>query len=177
MLIEPAGPDDAAEIAAIYGHHVLHGTATYELEPPGATEMADRMSKIRTAGAPWLIARSAVGEAIVGYAYASQFRDRAAYRFAAEDSIYIHPDWQGKGLGKALLAALLEAAEAAGFRQIYAVIGGAEPASIALHAALGFEHCGRLRGSGRKHGRWLDTVFMQRALGAGDTAPPDREPQ
>ena len=93
------------------------------------------------------------------------------------NSIYIRDDCRGQGAGKALLQALLQAAEAAGFRQMYAVIGGAEPASIALHAALGFEPAGILRGSGRKHGRWLDTVFMQIALGGGTAAPPDKEPQ
>ncbi|MBS0476041.1 MAG: N-acetyltransferase [Proteobacteria bacterium] len=176
MKIEPALPADVAEIAAIYGHHVIHGTATYELDPPDEADMAARLAKVSAAGWPWLVARDEASGAVMGYAYATQFRDRAAYRFACEDSIYIHPDWQGRGLGKILLTALLDACEAAGFRQIYAVIGGAEPASIALHAALGFEHCGALRGSGRKHGRWLDTAFMQRALGPGDTTPPPEEP-
>ena len=176
MIIRSARLTDAHEIAEIYAHHVLHGTATYELDPPGPAEMAQRLDKVLTSGWPWLVACKP-SRAIMGYGYVAQFRDRAAYRFAGEDSIYIRDDCRGQGAGKALLAALLPAAEAAGFRQIYAVIGGAEPGSIALHAALGFEHAGVLRGSGRKHGRWLDTVFMQAALGGGTTTPPDKEPQ
>ena len=176
MIIRPARLTDAHEIAEIYAHHVLHGTATYELNPPGSAEMAQRMDKVLTSGWPWLVACNLSG-AIMGYGYVAQFRDRAAYRFAGEDSIYIRENCRGQGAGKALLTALLPAAEAAGFRQMYAVIGGAEPASIALHAALGFEHAGILRGSGRKHGRWLDTVFMQAALGCGTATPPDKEPQ
>lgn len=176
MIIRPARLTDAPDIAAIYAHHVLHGTATYELEPPAATEMAHRMDKVLSSGWPWLVACNPDGE-ILGYGYVAQFRDRAAYRFAGEDSIYIRNECRGQGAGKALLSALLQTAEAAGFRQIYAVIGGAEPASIALHAALGFDHAGVLHGSGRKHGQWLDTVFMQRALGGGTATPPAEEPQ
>ena len=176
MIIRQARLSDAPDIAAIYAHHVLHGTATYELDPPGSAEMAQRMDKVLAAGWPWLVACDPAG-GIMGYGYVAQFRDRAAYRFAGEDSIYIRDNCRGQGAGKALLQALLQAAETAGFRQIYAVIGGAEPASIALHAALGFGHAGILRGSGRKHGRWLDTVFMQIALGGGTAAPPDKEPQ
>ena len=176
MIIRQARPSDAPDIAAIYAHHVLHGTATYELDAPEPAEMAQRMDKVLTAGWPWLVACDPAGT-IMGYGYVAQFRDRAAYRFAGEDSIYIRDDCRGQGAGKALLAALLQAAEAAGFRQMYAVIGGAEPASIALHAALGFEHAGVLRGSGRKHGCWLDTVFMQLALGGGTATPPEEEPQ
>lgn len=171
----PATLADAAEIAAIYGHHVLHGTASFETDPPTVDDMAERMSKVLTAGSPWLVARGADG-AVLGYAYASQFRDRAAYRFAAENSIYIRHDLRGQGIGAALLAALVPACAAAGFRQLFAVIGGAEPASIALHARAGFAHAGRMRAIGRKHGRWLDTVYMQLALGPGDSTPPDEEP-
>jgi phosphinothricin acetyltransferase len=138
--------------------------------------MAARMAKVMGSGWPWLVARDADG-AMLGYAYASQFRDRAAYRYACENSIYIRDDQRGRGLGKALLAALIEASEQLGFRQMIAVIGGAEPASVALHAALGFTHTGTMRSIGRKHGRWLDTVYMQRELGAGDAAPPLEEPQ
>lgn len=176
MEILPARLSDAAEVAEIYAHHVLHGTATYELIPPDTAEMEARLSKVIAAGWPWLVARNEAGR-MLGYGYLAQFRDRAAYRFAGEDSIYIRDDCRGQGVGKALLRALLEAGEVAGFRMIYAVIGGAEPASIALHAALGFEHCGILRASGRKHGRWLDTVFMQLPLSGGDSTPPDEEPQ
>jgi L-amino acid N-acyltransferase YncA len=176
VSIAPALPADAAEVAEIYAHHVLHGVASFETAPPPAAEMAARMGKIVEQGWPWLIARDPDG-AMLGYAYASQFRDRAAYRFTCEDSIYIRQDRHGQGLGKALLSALIEACEACGFRQMIGVIGGAGSASIALHAALGFTHAGTMRSIGRKHGCWLDTVYMQRALGEGDSAPPREEPQ
>lgn len=176
MRIEPATPGDAAEIAAIYAHHVLHGTASYENRPPDDAEMAARMGRVLAAGWPWLVARDADG-VMLGYAYASQFRDRAAYRYASENSIYIRHDRRGEGIGKALLAALVTAAEQCGFRQMLAVIGGAQPASIALHAACGFSHAGRMHAVGRKHGRWLDNVYMQRALGEGSDTPPEEEPQ
>lgn len=176
MLISPATLNDAGEVAEIYAHHVRHGTATYELDPPSIAEMEARMAKVLASGWPWLVARDA-GGTMLGYGYVAQFRDRAAYRFAGEDSLYIRDDCRGQGVGKALLRALLESAEAAGFRQIYAVIGGAEPASIALHASLGFDHAGVLNGSGRKAGRWLDTVFMQKALGGGNATPPAEEPR
>ena len=123
----------------------------------------------------WSVAE-AVDGTLLGYAYTAQFRDRPAYRMTCENSVYIRHDQRGKGLGKALMAALLEASTAAGFRQMIAVIGGAEPGSIALHAALGFEHIGRVRSSGRKFGRWLDTVYMQLPLGPGDSEPPEVEP-
>lgn len=165
---------DAGAIAAIYAQHVRQGTATFETEPPGAAMMAARMAKVIDGGCPWLVAQE--GGAILGYAYAAPFRDRPAYRFTCENSIYIRDDCRGQGLGKALLAALLPACEAAGFRQMIAVIGGAEPASAALHRALGFVEAGRMRSVGRKHGRWLDTLYMQRALGPGDTVPPGEEP-
>ncbi|MFM5952990.1 MAG: N-acetyltransferase family protein [Novosphingobium sp.] len=176
MRIEPATPGDAAEIAAIYAHHVLHGTASYENRPPDDAEMAARMDRIAAAGWPWLVARDADG-AMLGYAYASQFRDRAAYRYACENSIYIRHDRRGEGIGKALLSALVGAAAACGFRQMIAVIGGGEPASVGLHAAHGFAHAGTLRAIGRKQGRWLDTVYMQVPLGEGSDTPPEEEPQ
>jgi len=176
VAIAPALPADAAEVAEIYAHHVLHGTASYETVPPDAAEMAARMAKVMGPGWPWLIARDSDGT-MLGYAYASQFRDRAAYRYACENSIYIRDVCRGRGIGKALLAALIEASEQFGFRQMIAVIGGGNPASVALHAALGFSHAGTMRSIGRKHGLWLDTVYMQRALGAGDTVPPQEEPQ
>jgi phosphinothricin acetyltransferase len=176
IAITPASTADAAELAEIYAHHVRHGTASFETAPPDAAEMALRMTKVLEPGWPWLVARGPDGT-MLGYAYASQFRDRAAYRFTCEDSIYIRHDCRGQGIGKLLLAALIEACEAYGFRQMIGVIGGAGPASIALHAALGFTHAGTMQAIGRKHGRWLDTVYMQRALGEGDGAPPREEPQ
>ena len=121
-------------------------------------------------GWPFLVACD--GDQVVGYAYATQFRDRPAYAYACENSIYVAHDRRGGGIGKLLLKALLEAAEAHGFRRMVAVIGGAEPASVALHGSCGFEHAGRLTGMGWKAGRWLDTVYMQIALGRGiSTAP------
>ena len=176
MIIAPATLSDAGEVAEIYAHHVQHGTATYELDPPGVAEIAARMARVIDAGWPWLVARDQAGT-MLGYGYVAQFRARAAYRYAGEDSIYVRNDCRGQGVGKALLSALLTASEAAGFRQIYAVIGGAEPASIKLHSALGFVHSGLLRGSGRKAGLWLDTVFMTLPLGGGDTTPPPEEPR
>lgn len=176
MEIRRARPDDAPAIAAIYAHHVAHGIASFETAAPDAAEMAARMAKVLDAGWPWLVACDADGQ-VLGYAYASQFRDRAAYRFTCEDSIYIHHDRCGQGIGAALLEALMAAATACGFRQMIAVIGGAGPASAALHARAGFVEAGRMRSIGRKAGRWLDTLYMQTALGAGDTMPPDEEPQ
>ncbi|PQM28359.1 GNAT family N-acetyltransferase [Sphingopyxis lindanitolerans] len=170
-FIESATPDDARPIAVIYAHHVAHGTATYDIEARSVLATAGLISEHRAKGWPFLVARGADGS-LAGYAYASQFRPRAAYAWACEDSIYIDPTWQGRGIGRALLEALLVAAEAAGFRTMVAVIGGAEPASIALHARYGFAHAGRLDATGWKHGRWLDTVYMQRALGAGAASPP-----
>jgi phosphinothricin acetyltransferase len=172
MRIEPATTDDIAAIAEIYGYHVLHGTASYETEPPGIAEMAERIGKVLDAGAPWLVARSEEGE-VIGYAYASQFRPREAYRYSCENSVYIRHDRRGEGIGRALLALLIVAAERAGFRQMFAVIGGAEPASVRLHGACGFVETGRMRSIGFKHGKWLDTVYMQRPLGEGDKSLPD----
>lgn len=148
---------------------------SFETEPPSLAEMQSRFAKIANSGWPWLVARDADG-AVVGYAYASQFRDRPAYAFACENSIYIRHDWRGKGIGKTLLNALLGAAEQCGFRQMIAVIGGAQPASAALHAACGFALAGRMHAIGRKQGLWLDTLYMQRALGPGSSLPPGHEP-
>jgi phosphinothricin acetyltransferase len=175
MKIRSARQEDFTEIAAIYAHHVRHGTASYETTPPESAEIARRMERVLAAGWPWLVAEAADG-ALVGYAYASQFRDRGAYRYVCEDSIYIRDAARGQGVGKALLAALIAACEATGFRQMVAVIGGAEPASEALHAGMGFTFAGRLTGIGRKHGRWLDTLYMQRPLGPGSSEPPISEP-
>ncbi|MBN8501698.1 MAG: N-acetyltransferase [Sphingomonadales bacterium] len=175
MQITAATPADAAELAAIYGYHVVHGTGSYEFAPPDAAEMAARLARIQAAGWPWLVARDDDG-AVLGYAYLSQFRDRPAYRYVAENSIYVRHDRHGQGTGKALMAALLVAAEQCGFRQMIAVIGGAGPASMALHAAMGFTLAGRLHAMGRKHGQWLDNVYMQRAIGPGSQTPPAGEP-
>ena len=159
LIIRDADEDDAGAIAAIYAHHVLHGTASYDVEAPPAEFHSDKIRRIAAAGWPFLVAE--LDKVVAGYAYVTQFRDRAAYRFTAENSIYVHPEWMSRGIGKALLGALLDHATACGFRTIIAVIGGAEPASIALHAALGFREAGRLKGVGWKHERWLDSVYMQ----------------
>ena len=175
FTIRTAQPADAAALAAIYAHHVQHGTATFETEAPDSAEMAARLAKVLAAGAPWLVAETPDGT-VIGYAYAAQFRDRPAYRFACENSVYILHDRRGEGIGRALLALLIAEAERAGFRQMIAVIAGAQPASVKLHSACGFEAAGRMRAVGRKHGQWIDTYYMQRALGPGDSAPPEVEP-
>lgn len=156
------GSDDVARITAIYAHHVLHGTATFDIEPPDEAYMADKLAGLQQRGCPFLVAE--LENKVVGYAYAAPFRDRAAYAGTCEDSIYIDPAFVGRGVGKALLAATIKAAAVKGFAQMIAVIGGGEPASVALHGALGFRHAGRLEGVGHKFGRWLDIVMMQRNL-------------
>lgn len=162
MQIRDVTERDAEAIAAIYAHHVLTGTASYDVDPPPSDFHRDKIRRIAGAGWPFLVAE--VDGRVAGYAYVTQFRDRAAYRFTAEDSIYVHPEMIGRGFGKALLAALLDRSAAYGFKTIIAVIGGAEPASIAVHASLGFAEAGRLRAVGWKHERWLDSVYMQRDL-------------
>ena len=162
MLIRDVKETDAAAIAAIYAHHVLNGTASYDIDPPPVEFHRDKIRRIAIEGWPFLVAE--LDGRVAGYAYVTQFRDRAAYCFTAEDSIYVHPELMGRGVGKALIAALLDRSSAYGFKTIIAVIGGAEPASIAVHAALGFEEVGRLRRVGGKKDRWLDSVYMQRDL-------------
>lgn len=166
VTLRPATSDDVPEIAAIYSDTVLNGVASYEIEPPGVVEMARRMEAILGQAYPYLVAVDEA-DAILGYAYASSFRTRPAYRFLVEDSIYLAPQARGRGIGRLLLGAIIDACTERGFRQMVAVIGGASPASIALHRACGFTQSGTITGSGFKHGRWLDTVFMQRPLGEG----------
>ncbi len=165
---------DAASVAAIYAHHVASGTATFDMIARTVEETRLKIGDCAERQFPFLV--YAEGNAVLGYAYATQFRDRPAYRLTCEDSIYVHPDHVGQGIGKQLLRALIYAAEAAGYRQMIAVVGGGEPGSVAVHASLGFEHAGQMRSVGRKFGQWLDTVYMQRSLGSGDTVPPEREP-
>lgn len=174
VLIEPAQAADAPAIAAIYAHHVAHGTASYDTEARSVAATAQIIADHRANSWPFLVARGNDGT-LLGYAYAGQFRPRAAYAYACENSIYVHPDAMGRGIGHALLTALVAAATDAGFRQMVAVIGDAGPASIALHARAGFSHAGRLSAMGRKFGRWLDNVYMQRPLGDGSTTPPKAE--
>ncbi|MFN7132121.1 MAG: GNAT family N-acetyltransferase [Myxococcales bacterium] len=164
--------EDLARITSIYAHHVLHGTGTFELEPPDEAELARRRDEVLGRGLPWLVAER--DGKLLGFAYANVFRTRPAYRFCLEDSVYLAPDAQRQGVGRALLAQLLARCEALGARQMLAVIGDAEnTGSIALHRALGFTHAGVLKSAGWKFGRWLDVVLMQRALGPGDGSPPD----
>ncbi len=159
LTIRDASEDDAEAVRAIYAHHVLHGTATYDIDPPSTETMREKVGAIRRAGWPFIVAE--LDGEVAGYAYASQFRDRAAYRFAAEDSIYVHAEKTGRGVGKALLTALIERSAESGFRTLIAVIGGAEPASIAVHGSCGFREVGRLKAVGYKFDRWLDSVYMQ----------------
>lgn len=157
---------EAEAIAGIYARHVTSGTASYDFEPPSVDDTLSKIRRVTMSGWPFLVAEA--DGRLVGYAYATQFRDRAAYRFTCEDSIYVHPDMMGRGIGRALLEALIERSEACGFGTMVAVIGGAEPASISLHAKCGFAEVGRLKAVGFKFGRWLDSVYMQRGLRAQD---------
>lgn len=171
LLIRPSADADLAAITAIYAHNVLHGTGTFELEPPSLADMATRRADVLGKGLPWLVAERE-GQ-VLGYAYANHFRPRPAYRFCLEDSIYLHPEAQGQGLGSLLLAELIARCEAVGARQMLAVIGDSQNlGSIGVHRRLGFEHTGLLKSSGWKFGRWLDVVLMQRPLGLGETQPP-----
>lgn len=173
MKIRPAESADVAAIAAIYRHHVLHGSASFETEPPTVGEMERRRAALTAGGYPYLVA--ADGNAILGYAYAGPYRPRAAYRNTVENSIYLRPDAAGRGLGGKLLATLIAETEARGFRQMVAVVGDSENvASVRLHERHGFRLVGVLRAVGHKHGRWLDSVVLQRALGSGDEAEPVR---
>lgn len=174
LTIRPAGDADATAIANIYAEHVRTGSASFDTVPRTIEETQKKIAAFTAKGWPFLVALR--GGQVVGYAYANQFRDRAAYSFACEDSIYVHSDYMGQGVGATLLCELAATAAAFGFRQMFAVIGGGEPGSVALHAKLGFEHVGRMRSVGRKFGRWLDTVYMQLALGDGDTCDPAWEP-
>lgn len=172
MLIRPAAETDAPAIAAIYDEAVRTGTASFELEPPGPAQMARRLGAILEGGYPYLVWEES--GAVKGYAYASAFRPRIAYFHTVENSIYVDPAAQGRGIGKGLLKALIAECEARGFRQMVAVIGdSANAGSIALHAACGFAHVGVLAATGLKFGRWIDTVLMQRPLGPGATTVPE----
>jgi len=172
MQIRDASPADLPEIQAIYAHHVLHGTGTFEENPPSIEEMTERYRKVVDHGWAWLVASDATG--VLGFAYYTQFRDRSAYRFTAENSVYIRDDVRGQGVGKALGARLIDTATQAGFRTMIAVIGDSENVgSIGVHASLGFHHVGTLKAAGMKFGRWLDVVQMQRMLGLGDTDVPE----
>lgn len=170
--IRAAVTADMAEVAELYRLEVLAGTATFETEPPGQAEMAARRDAITAGGYPWLVA--VTRGRCAGYAYANAFRSRPAFRYTVENSVYVAADDRGKGVGRALLARLIDECTARGFRQMVAVIGDSpnQQGSIRLHAGLGFEIVGTLPDVGWKQGRWLDTVLMMRPLGAGSTVPP-----
>jgi phosphinothricin acetyltransferase len=171
--IRAAQIDDLGAITAIYADAVVHGTASYELEPPSRDEMKARFAALRDEGFPYLVAVR--DGSVIGYAYAGPFRARPAYRFIVENSIYVAANAKGQGIGRLLLERLIAEATALGFRQMIAVIGDGSPqsASVRLHEKLGFRYAGALEGSGYKHGRWLDTVFMQFAMNGGKDAAPD----
>ncbi len=172
MDLRDAEPGDLPAITAIYAHHVLHGTGTFEEAPPDGAEMARRVAAVQDKGWPWLVAEE--NGQVLGFAYLAQFRPRSAYRHAGEDSVYVRDDIRGQGVGEALVAALLRRGEECGFRQVFAVIGDSENVgSIGLHVSLGFRQVGVMRSAGAKFGRWLDVVTMQRAIGRGDRDPPD----
>ena len=171
MLVRDSLEADIDAIQAIYAHHVLTGTASFELDPPDRAEMARRRADVLANGFPYLVAVR--GEQILGYAYANYFRTRPAYRFSVENSIYVREGLRRQGVGRALLTALIARCEANGVRQILAVIGdSANTGSIGLHAACGFRFAGVLRASGWKFDRWIDTVLMQLELGEADRSPP-----
>lgn len=173
LTIRAAMPADLEAITEIYADAVDNGTASYELQPPTREEMAARFAALREEGYPYIVAER--DGAVVGYAYAGPFRARPAYRFIVEDSIYVAPPAKGMGVGKLLLERLIAESVALGFRQMVAVIGDGSPhsASVKLHERLGFHHSGVLEGSGYKHGRWLDTVFMQFEMNGGNRVAPD----
>lgn len=171
LELRPATPDDLPAIGAVYAHHVLHGLASFETEPPTADEMRRRYDALASGGFPYLVA--AAGAQVLGYAYAGPYRARPAYRFTVEDSIYVAPDAAGRGVGRALLSKLVSECEQRGYRQMLAVIGDSgNAASIGLHRACGFEMKCVLDAVGFKFGRWVDSVIMQRALGPGSSSPP-----
>jgi len=171
VLVRDATDADLGAVHSIYAHHVLSGLASFEEVPPRLEEMRRRFIELTDRGLPYLVAR--IESAIAGFGYCAPYRARPAYRYALEDSVYTHPDFLRRGVGRALLAALVERAGALGYRQLVAVIGdSAHLPSIRVHADAGFLRVGTLRSVGFKFGRWVDTVIMQRPLGPGDGAPP-----
>jgi phosphinothricin acetyltransferase len=171
-ILRASTDDDVPAITAIYGHHVLHGTGTFETDPPTEADMKARRADVLGKGLPYLVAEQ--DGRVLGFAYCQWFKPRPAYRFSAEDSIYLHPDAAGKGIGKQLLAELVQQAEAAGIRKLIAVIGDSgNQGSIGVHRAVGFTPAGVIRSCGWKFGRWLDIVLMEKAVGAGDASPPE----
>jgi L-amino acid N-acyltransferase YncA len=167
----PAVPADLPAVAEIYAHYVANSVSTFETVPPDVLELAHRREEVIRHGLPYLVAE--LDGVVAGYAYATKYRPRPAYRFTVEDSIYIHPAHLRRGLGRLLLSGLICDAESAGYRQMVAVIGGSDNSgSIGLHEAFGFRRVGVLTAAGFKFGRWVDSVLMQRPLGEGDATPP-----
>ncbi|ENE1000341.1 N-acetyltransferase [Escherichia coli] len=172
MHIIKAEEQHITAIRNIYAHHVLHGTGSFETEPPDTQEMLNRLRNIQSRGFPWYVALQ--GDKVIGYCYISRYRERHAYRFTVENSIYIDPAYQRQGVGKALLDHALKWAESQGYRQMIAVVGdSANVASVALHIRAGFTEIGTLKDIGFKHGRWLDTVLLQMILGEGNSTLPE----
>lgn len=171
LLIRPSLDTDIAAIAAIYAYHVLHGTGTFETDPPSMADMAVRRADVLAKGLPYLVAEQ-TGE-VIGFAYGNWFKPRPAYRYSVEDSIYLAPTFHRRGLGRALLAELMAHFETRGIRKVMAIIGdSANAGSVGLHRALGFSQVGVIESCGWKLGAWRDIVIMQKTLGAGDTLPP-----
>ncbi len=171
MLVEQALEKDLPEIQAIYAHHVLTGTGTFEEAPPSIEQMVERHRAGLAAGYEWLVARDDTG--VLGYGYYGAFRQRSAYDWTVEDSVYVREDVRGMGVGKSIVAGLLASAQARGYRQMLALIGDSENiGSIGMHMSLGFQRAGTMKACGVKFGRWLDVVIMQRPLGAGDADVP-----
>ena len=179
LIIRPSTDADLPAITAIYAYHVLNGTGTFEVDPPSLDDMRGRRADVLSKGLPWLVAvkkekeGDKVVEKVIGYAYCNWFKPRPAYRFSAEDSIYLSPDAAGKGVGSILLAELLAQAQRAGVRKLIAVIGdSANAGSIGVHRAAGFQPVGVLKACGWKFDKWLDVVMMDKALGEADSTSP-----
>lgn len=172
LVLRSSQDGDLSAITSIYAHHVRHGTGTFEIDPPSLEDMRQRRADVLAKGLPYLVAEEA-GQ-ILGFAYCNWFKPRPAYRFSAEDSIYLTPSAHGRGLGRALLSELAVQAQAAGIRKLIAVIGDSDNAgSIGVHRSVGFTEVGVLRSCGWKFERWLDVVMMEMTLGAGDKRPPE----
>lgn len=173
LTVCDASLDDAGAIAEIYAHYVLESTATFETEAPDEEESRRRIGEITAAGYPFLVMRESGGR-VLGFGSAHRYGPRAGYRYSVETMIYVRPDSVGRGIGSALLNALVAECEKRGFRQAFAVIAASEPASVVLHARAGYFPVGTLVGAGWKHGQWVDVFLMQRKLGAGyESLPPD----
>ncbi|WP_144182839.1 GNAT family N-acetyltransferase [Elioraea rosea] len=175
--LRPSTDADLPAMHAIYRHHVMTGLASFEDEPPSLEEFAQRRAAVLALGLPWLVATAGEGGEILGYAYLGLYRPRSAYRYTVEDSVYVAPQGVGRGVGRRLIAALVEQAAALGYRQVLAVIGDSgNLASIRAHAACGFREAGRLEAIGFKFGRWVDSVIMQRTLADGAETIPSGPP-